>query len=789
MNSLKQKQSRFDVTPLARSMILLGVFAGVAGCGGSSVSGTPVDPGDNTEIPDSTVDPDGGSGTGPDTTVYPDAGGGEQTGPDEALLAADAGTVLRGSMLGYYTDISNQNGFGGGIFPVAIADSADGAADSSTESSAQVSTSEVDRFSDTNVQEAGVDESDRVKVDGNILFSLEKLEVVEEVPDVLPVDSVTSDIAFYNPGETLSAYRLDGDNSAVLSRTTLANDGRTPEGMYLHKNGSNRQLVMLSKGGFDNWGLWYDDRAWSGLKTRITWYNANDPATIQESRTMELDGQLVSSRKIGNRLILVTRYTPTPPGLIPYPFSAEDVQTNRDVINNAEIGSLMPGYSEETGSTSIVKESVVPGNQCYYAFADNAQSDTQNTDTGADELSISPIYPSPTVISIVSIDLNSAASETAQTSVSATCFIGESETIYVSTESLYLATTQYEYSFATDTIGRPFIADYDPGVSTDIHKFSIESATPAFRGSTSVRGHLGWYPERKPYRMSEKDGNLRVVTFGDESRTGSPVVLSVLAEQGSGKLKTVATLPNENRPEPIGKKGENLYASRFIGDRGYLVTFRITDPLYVLDIANPSDPFIAGELELPGYSDYLHPVNDNLLLGLGKDAIAASGTGWGDGRGAFYQGVKLALFDVTDPSNLSVADSRIIGKRGTDSPALSQPHSFAWLPGTGDRNPRMAIPLQLNDGQQYSNQPNAWAEWTSNNLLTMEVNAASKVFEDVPNWTFESAGGGYTYNPVSLYDDRAIIGTAGDLYAIHNGSLYYGQWGAASPTSVAQQVE
>ena len=85
------------------------------------------------------------------------------------------------------------------------------------------------------------------------------------------------------------------------------------------------------------------------------------------------------------------------------------------------------------------------------------------------------------------------------------------------------------------------------------------------------------------------------------------------------KLELVATLPNNERPQAIGKPNEELYGARFFGDKVYLVTFERIDPLYVLDLSTPTDPIIAGELEVTGFSDFLHPINDQLLMGLGED--------------------------------------------------------------------------------------------------------------------------------------------------------------------------
>ena len=725
----------------------------LASCDGSSVSG-------GTDV---------GSNGGGDNGSNPT----EQV-PTAVLAAEPADELIRNSMIGFYSTSANNAvrgdvfAFGGDVaLPDAVAESSDSGGGA--------------RFSETNIQEAGVDEADRVKIDGNTLFALEKIS--SDYVGIFPVaaDIAVADAIFPIPEpavETLSAYTLDSENSSTLSRLKLDTGSQTPQGMYLHKNGGSRELVMVSRESFDNWMYWSMPRQWAGFSTKVTWFDATDATDISKGRSMTFDGQLVSSRKINNQLILVTRYHPSLDGIITYPFEQADFDRNRDLISNADAAELLPSYELDLdGVTS--SHSVVSDNQCYRnPTAASDSDDNSNDDT--DELSIYP-YPSPTVISIITIDLNNRNS-TAQSA----CFIGDTETVYVSTNALYLATTSYDYRITNDSNGRP-IADYfEPEITTDIHKFSFNGGSaPVFKGSGSVSGHLGWYQERKPYRMSEKDSNLRVVTF-DQNRDGSPVTLNILAESGSETLRTVSTLPNENRPAPIGKEGENLYASRFIGDRAYLVTFLLTDPLYVLDVSNPADPYIAGELELPGYSEYLHAVNDGLLVGLGKDAIPAENNGWGNGRGAWYQGVKLSLFDVSNPAAPREADTRVIGKRGTDSPALYQPHSFAYLSGDGANNPKFAFPLSLHNEPQQSNQPNAWSDWTSNNLATMEVDENAVKFVDVPHWVFESREAGHSYSPVGLQNDRAIIGGDGGLYVIHNGSLFYGLWGEDAPAASSE---
>lgn len=128
--------------------------------------------------------------------------------------------------------------------------------------------------------------------------------------------------------------------------------------------------------------------------------------------------------------------------------------------------------------------------------------------------------------------------------------------MYVSPNALYLATTQYNYNVSADSASRPIVSYYPPEITTEIHKFSFNSnGSTDIKGSGSVSGNLSWYPNRKPFRMSEKDDNLRVVTFGD-NQGDSPVKLTILKEGSGSTLNILSTLPNDSRPEPIGKPGD-----------------------------------------------------------------------------------------------------------------------------------------------------------------------------------------------------------------------------------------
>jgi hypothetical protein len=145
----------------------------------------------------------------------------------------------------------------------------------------------------------------------------------------------------------------------------------------------------------------------------------------------------------------------------------------------------------------------------------------------------------------------------------------------------------------------------------------------------------------------------------------------------------------DDNMEIVGKvegiaPSERIYSTRFMGSKAYMVTFRTVDPLFVIDVSDPRNPMVLGELKIPGYSDYLHPYSDTLLIGFGKDTAEENDI-------AFDQGMKIAMFDVSDVSNPKELFYTIIGDRGTDSPLLRNHKALMF-----DRNRSlMAFPITV----------------------------------------------------------------------------------------------
>ncbi len=217
-----------------------------------------------------------------------------------------------------------------------------------------------------------------------------------------------------------------------------------------------------------------------------------------------------------------------------------------------------------------------------------------------------------------------------------TFLIGTSSTIYVSLRNIYLAS--------------PMIAG-----DTAIHRVSLDTGRANYDGTGVVPGRV-----LNQFSMDEYQDHFRIVTttqqngqraFGTSS-WGQETNLYVL----DSKLQLVGRL------EGLGS-GELFHSARFMGDRAYLVTFKKTDPLFVIDLHSPENPTLLGKLIISGYSDYLQPLDSTHILGIGKDTAD-------EGSFAWYQGVKVSLFDVHNPVKPIEVAHFIIGDRGSDSIAL-----------------------------------------------------------------------------------------------------------------------
>jgi inhibitor of cysteine peptidase len=246
--------------------------------------------------------------------------------------------------------------------------------------------------------------------------------------------------------------------------------------------------------------------------------------------------------------------------------------------------------------------------------------------------------------------------------INVTCTLGSGRNIFCSEDNLYIAGYNYKA---------------DKQYTTTIYKFNLKNNNMDFTGSGNVPGNI-----LNQFSMDENNGYFRIATTNNfvENGTNASTNNLYILDKGmklTGKLEGLA-------------KGERIYAARFMGDRAYIVTFKNTDPLFVLDLKNPAEPKVLGELKIPGFSNYLHPYDENHLIGIGINT-AQSGK---PGKVIVKQtGMKLAIFDVSDVNNPKQNFMTTIGNSGTYSEALNDPKAFLF---SKDKN-LLAFPIPVTE--------------------------------------------------------------------------------------------
>ncbi|MFT6432322.1 MAG: hypothetical protein ACJAVI_000357 [Candidatus Azotimanducaceae bacterium] len=502
--------------------------------------------------------------------------------------------------------------------PVSAIASADGLF---AELSNSLSDSRSDNFSEINVQVQGVDEADLTRFDGSFFYTAKDNEV------------------------SILAANNASPSTSLVNTITLSDNTRIT-GLYLLKGDDiDSRLAVL---GSDYQYRWRTDEIvpwnWTDGATRLSLYNVESAQATSEITTLDIQGYLIDSRRIGNLLYLVTRSTPSLDGLTPYPSNTEEREQNQEIINNAELNDLLPTYTDSTG----VINALVSAQNCLVP------------NLGTTNLR------NPSLVTVSAINLQDPSD------INSVCMAESVFSTYVSLDSMYLVSSRYNRSSQIE-----LFAGYE---SIAIHKFSFSNIGPIYAGSGVVDG--GFATSNPAYRMGEHEGRLTVIT-SETFNSGHKITL--LEEGPNFSLVEVGQLPNAEKPNPIGKEGEMIYSTRIIGDRAYIVTFLTTDPVYVIDLA---DLNILGELEIPGFSSYLHPISDDLLLGIGKSAIVENNM-------ALFQGIKIQLFDISDPATPVSTSEFEVGFRGTDSAVSYDPHAFSYRRNLETGVDRFTLPIDV----------------------------------------------------------------------------------------------
>lgn len=434
--------------------------------------------------------------------------------------------------------------------------------------------------STTNVQEEGVDEPDLIKTDGSIIVAVSngKVRIVDVATE-----------------ELVSTVSLPGRRDQV-----------SPAEVLLH----GKTLVVLSQ----EWGNLQPvgDRypAFQPSRTVVTTVDLTDPTAPRTVGSVRLEGSYTSARLVDGTMRLVMLSEPT--GLMTTQprnagLGAEDEaeEANRELVRASTIEDWVPHIQE--------------------LDADGAVVSTEQL-LGCDQISRPRDPAGLTTLSVLTFDVGSA------TPTSGAGLVASGATVYASTDRLIVGTSPWDLwrwmPIDTDVWRGP-----QPANRTDLHAFDISDPdATSYVASGSVEGRI-----INQWALDEEAGVIRVATTTDPPNVSadSHSSLVVLTEEGEDLVET-------GRVDGMGIT-EQIQSVRYLSpDLAAIVTFRQTDPLYLVDTSDPTAPKVTGELKIPGYSAYLHPVGDGWLLGVGQDADEKTGS---------TQGAQVSLFDIRDLSD------------------------------------------------------------------------------------------------------------------------------------------
>ena len=324
-------------------------------------------------------------------------------------------------------------------------------------------------------------------------------------------------------------------------------------------------------------------------------FDITDRQNPKEEWRVFQDGYYNSSRMINDKLVLITSYS--------IPLNLDDIAVKENCVPNCGTGES--GYSRMPLSGICIMDRITDSS---YLVAS-------------------------------SLDVNNAYETFVTEAV-----LGGGGNVYCTENTLYVASTCYKENDAnieSKAVAEIFDISSNDASYTSIYKFDISGSGIKYLCNGSVKGSA-----LDQFSIDEYNGYLRIATttgFWGENTTNQIYVLSA-------ELETVGSLENIS-------KGETIRSVRFTGDTGYVVTFLQTDPLFVIDLSDAASPKILGELKIPGFSSYLHPITDSLVLGVGFD---------GDDDGTNGK-IKISLFDVSDRKNPKEVSKYVIGKQNGDN--------------------------------------------------------------------------------------------------------------------------
>lgn len=484
-------------------------------------------------------------------------------------------------------DVAEEMAADGGDDATADFDTAASDSGSVNESSAPV---EGVDFSGTNVQEVGVDEADIIKTDGERIYIIAASQLI--VVDAAEREVVgTLDLPNLWQGELF----LSGDDLLLVSsgwneRGVL--DGATTS------TGGDAEAEFADD--VDIAEEWYGQNIVRIARIQL---DGNQPELLGE---MFVEGDYVSSRAVDGTARIIVRSNPQQnfPFVFPQNENGEEIaeRANRDAVLQSDLETWLPAFGMVDADGNSTDSGLLPDCGAVHA-------PTEFSGFG--------------VLSVVNVGVTGDLDDHTTTSV-----LAPGSVVYASTESVYVATQTWVDLALFEDDENAWERAWDAR-RTSIHRFALAGDDAAYVASGSVAGDI-----RNQFNLSEYDGHLRVVTTTGETWDETSETHVRVLRESDGELVEVGTVGDMGR-------GEAVQSVRMVGDVGYVVTFRQIDPFYTLDLSDPENPQVVGELKIPGFSSYLHPIGEGRVLGVGSD-------GTDDGR---ITGSKVSIFDVSDPAD------------------------------------------------------------------------------------------------------------------------------------------
>jgi hypothetical protein len=494
----------------------------------------------------------------------------------------------------------------------------------------------------TNNQIAGVDEADFIKNDTKYIYAAMNgaLRIVQAWPA-----AEAHEVATVQLEGTPKKLFVQGDRALVYVSLSRGQVAQQHDGFAYVGQSECTYGYDCTFGG-------------DGTATAMLVFDISDRAAPVQVRRIDLSGSLLAARRIGNAVHTVA-VTPE--------LSFEGLELAIEEDRGCRGGALTQAERDKkyealrTQNIALIEK--VELSNFLPSVTENGVDYAQNN---CDALYREIVATGTAFTSVVSVDMAGSSEPVVSTVMS------KPGPVYASSEALYMAVLSddvYRFGIPSDPQSN------ERKLTSAIHKFRVtdDATATTYLASGKVKGHV-----LNQFSMDEHAQHLRVATsWGKVPSPDVHSTMSVLAQR-EDKLDVVGMV-DDIAPS------EDIRSVRFNGDRGFIVTFKKTDPLYAFDLSKPTEPKITGELKIPGFSTYMHMLDDTHLLTIGYDAAD-------QGDFAYFTGVLLQIFDVSDPADLKLAHKVSIGTRGSSSEALTNHLAFTLFQG------KLALPMTICEG-------------------------------------------------------------------------------------------